>query len=171
MDAINLRVADIVNDSIVDGPGLRLAVFVQGCPHRCSGCHNPHTHSFDGGRTLTSKEIVEQFYANPLLEGITFTGGEPLEQASALLPIAKAVQETGATVWLYTGYTWEGLLNDGDLAVRKLLTYCDVVVDGRFEEERKNLSLRFKGSENQRVLDVSASLSKGKAIILKGFDP
>ncbi|MDE5832230.1 MAG: anaerobic ribonucleoside-triphosphate reductase activating protein, partial [Desulfovibrio sp.] len=152
-----LRVADIIDDSIVDGPGLRLTVFTQGCPRRCKGCHNPGTHDPAGGRMMPIEEIWEQYRDNPLLSGITFSGGEPFLQPEPLSNLARLVHASGGDVIAYTGYYFEELLNPclRD-RVLPLLEEIDVLIDGPYVEELRSLELRFRGSANQRVLDKSA---------------
>lgn len=161
-----LRVSGIANDSIVDGPGIRLTLFVQGCPHNCKGCHNPQTHDFNGGSDMTLGEIFDKITANPLLDGVTFSGGEPFCQAQKLAVLGKEIRDTGLNIVTYTGYTFEYLLNNSDEknGFRQLLEVTDYLVDGPFILSERNLMLRFKGSENQRILDVKRSLAEGKAV-------
>ncbi len=161
-----LRLSGIESESIVDGPGLRLVVFTQGCPHSCVGCHNPGTHSFDGGYVGRVEEIVGLLEKNPLLAGVTFSGGEPLVQAAGLLPVAEACKARGKNCWCFTGFRFEELMvmMQGDAALAAFLSHIDVLVDGRYEEARKSLDLRYRGSGNQRVLDVPRSLREGKAV-------
>ncbi len=158
-----VRVAGLVNDSIVDGPGFRFTVFVQGCPHRCEGCHNPETWAFQGGVWMTPDEIFARAAKNPLLSGFTFSGGEPFEQAAALLPLAKRIREHGYELAIYSGYLYEEIVADPDK--RALLAYANTLVDGRFVLAERNLLLKFKGSNNQRVIDVPASLAAGRVIL------
>lgn len=157
------RGSGLVNDSIVDGPGFRFAVFTQGCPHNCEGCHNPQTHDPKGGYDIDTDAVLAQIKANPLLDGITLTGGEPFMQATELLPLAKAVKEQGLSVLAYSGFTFEELLVKPDCVA--LLSYCDILIDGRFELKGRSLELRFRGSVNQRILDVQQSLAAGKAVL------
>lgn len=161
-----IRVSGIANDSIVDGPGIRLALFVQGCPHKCEGCHNPQTHDFNGGSDMTLGEIYDKIAANPLLDGVTFSGGEPFCQAYKLSELGEAIRSAGLNIVTYTGYTFEYLLKNSndDNGYLKLLNVTDYLVDGPFIKSQKNLMLRFKGSENQRILDVKRSLEAGKAV-------
>lgn len=161
-----IRLSGLVSDSIVDGPGLRLAVFVQGCPHRCAGCHNPQTHDFEGGYDESVENILAQLDKNPLLSGVTLTGGEPVSHAGALLPLAKGVRARGKNIVLYTGYTFEQLLEMGDTSpdIPALLELCDTIVDGPFILEQRSLMLKFRGSTNQRILDAHASLKQGSAV-------
>ena len=162
-----LRLAGVVNESIVDGPGIRTAVFVQGCPHRCEGCHNSHTWDFSGGYDREVDDIIETVSKNPLLKGITLSGGEPFSQAGPLSELAKKAHNIGLDVFTYSGYTFEEILagfrdNPG---WRALLEQSDYLVDGKFDLSQKSLELRFRGSKNQRVLDVKKSLSEGRAVL------
>lgn len=159
-----VRIAGVVRESIVDGPGLRFVVFTQGCPHHCPGCHNPQSHDFNGGYDCELGKILDAIDKNPLLSGVTLSGGEPFCQAQALLPLAQAVKSRGLGVMAYSGWTFEELLQLKDPAVRQLLEYCDILVDGRYEESLRDLTLRFRGSSNQRLLDVPASLCEGQAV-------
>ena len=164
---MKMRIAGVVNDSIVDGPGLRLAVFAQGCPHHCPGCHNPQTHDFDGGEVADTEEIIEKMIKNPLLDGVTLTGGEPFCQPEACMEIARAAHAAGLNVWSYTGYTFEHLLKEGTEPQRALLRELDVLVDGPFLLARRTLNCRFRGSNNQRWILVRESLDAGRTIELE----
>ena len=159
-----IRLAGVVRESIVDGPGYRFTVFVQGCPHSCPGCHNPETHDFAGGTDTDPQKIIDAVGKNPLLDGVTFSGGEPLCQAEALLPVAQAVKQMGLTLMIYTGWTFEQLLEQNDPHVMALLQLADWLVDGPFVLAKRDLTLLFRGSQNQRVLDLPASLAKGEAV-------
>ena len=159
-----IRVAGLVGDSITDGPGLRLTVFVQGCPHRCEGCHNPQTWPFAGGTWMQPEEIFQKLRQNPLSDGMTLSGGEPFCQCEALLPLAKQVRAAGYSLYAYTGYTFEALYRMEDPFVRKLLQQLNVLVDGPFLLSQRNLTLPFRGSENQRILDVPRSLAAKEAV-------
>lgn len=161
---MNIRIAGIVNDSIVDGPGFRLSVFMQGCVHHCVGCHNPKTHDFNGGYDIDTDAILLQASENSLLDGITLSGGEPFCQSEACACIARGARKLGLTVWCYTGYTFEALLN-GKAEWQHLLKEIDVLVDGKFEIALKTLDCRFRGSSNQRLIDVQASLKGGKTVL------
>lgn len=158
---MKIKIAGIVPESVVDGPGLRYVVFVQGCPHRCMGCHNPKTHSFAHGKWMDTGEIIKEFSENPLLDGITLSGGEPFSQAAACMELAKAAKERGMTVWAYSGYTFENLMEDEEKAA--LVKMCDVLVDGPFVLAERSLDLEWRGSRNQRVIDVSKFLEKEDA--------
>ncbi len=162
-----LSIAGIVDESIVDGRGIRMAVFVQGCPHHCPGCHNPQTWPFEGGREIEAEEIFEQFRQDPILKGITFSGGEPFTQPAPLAALARLVHSLGKDVTVYSGYTYEQLTEKHDPAVDALLAETDVLVDGPFIEAQKNLELRFRGSENQRLIDMNATRQQGRVCLLQ----
>ncbi|NLZ70657.1 MAG: anaerobic ribonucleoside-triphosphate reductase activating protein [Clostridiaceae bacterium] len=151
-----MRLAGLVHESITDGPGIRLAVFVQGCPHNCPGCHNPETHDPRGGRDITVVEIIRIYDDNPLLSGVTLSGGEPFEQAAALVPLARAIRERGGNVISYSGYTYEQLLKraEADPAITDLLRASDWLIDGPFVLALRDLTLLFRGSSNQRILKL-----------------
>jgi anaerobic ribonucleoside-triphosphate reductase activating protein len=154
-----------VQDSIVDGPGLRFTVFTQGCPHGCDGCQNPGTHDPSGGDERATEDIIYEMLRNPLTDGLTLSGGEPFAQARACAEIAAAAKCAGLNVWTYTGYTFEELLGmsaqDGGAA--ELLRLTDTLVDGRFIPAERTLNLRWRGSRNQRLIDVPASIRAGAA--------
>lgn len=156
-----LSVAGVVDDSITDGPGIRTAIFVQGCPHGCPGCHNPDSHSFSGGQDMTVEQLLARIGKNPLLSGVTLTGGEPLCQAAPLAELARQVRTMGLEVAVYTGYTWEELMAENDPGRMALLAQTDTLIDGRFVLDQRSLDLKFKGSRNQRVIDVQRSLQNG----------
>jgi len=165
---MDMRIAGIVNDSITDGPGLRLAVFAQGCTHGCKGCHNPHTHAVDGGEVISTESILEKAKNNPLLDGVTLTGGEPFLQADAMAEIARGAHQMGLNVIAFTGFVWEDLIQHADAL--RLLQHCDFVIDGKFDESLRSLDLEFKGSANQRLIDVKKSLSSGHTIVFENFE-
>ncbi len=159
----NLRLAGVIRESVVDGPGWRLVVFVQGCPHHCEGCQNPQTHDFSGGYDSTVGNIINATKANPLLSGITLSGGEPFTQAKVLTVLAHEVHATGLNVMAYSGWTFEQLYIGADEknGWLGLLQEIDWLVDGKFEIEKKSLSMKFCGSTNQRIIDVKKSLVYG----------
>lgn len=164
-----LRLAAPCNiDSIVDGPGLRIVVWTQGCPHHCPFCHNAQTQPFEDGFDTDSDEIIKFIQNSHLQSGITLSGGEPFMQARALIPVAQAAIELGLNVWAYSGFTYEEILADEDK--RALLDYVDVLVDGRFINDLKHYKLRFKGSSNQRIIDVKQSLAENKVVFSKYDD-
>ena len=152
-----LRIAGTIGESIVDGPGIRYVLFTQGCPHGCVGCHNPQTHDFAGGKEVTVDTLLADITKNPFVKAVTLSGGEPFCQPAALAQLAAPLKEKGYHLMCYTGYTFEQLLQKED--ARPLLERLDLLVDGPFVLERKNIELKFRGSDNQRVLDVPASLA------------
>ena len=160
-----IRVAGLVGESIVDGPGLRFAVFAQGCAHSCPGCHNPHTHDPEGGRLEQVENIIEQIAKNPLLDGVTLTGGEPFLQAKELLPIAKYANENRLDLLIYTGHLWEDIIAENNPEAMALLACADIMIDGRFELAKRRLSMPYKGSENQRIINVRKSLEQGRVVV------
>lgn len=166
MMILDLRIAGTVLESIVDGPGMRYTIFVQGCPHNCPGCHNPQTHDFDAGKVVSIEELFAECTEDPLISGVTFSGGEPFSQPEPLYYLGKLFKERGYDLWCYSGWTWKELWHkaENEKYVRKLLEILDVLVDGRFILERKTLSLPFRGSENQQLIDVQASISEGFVI-------
>lgn len=150
-----LRIAGMVNDSIVDGPGMRLTIFCQGCPHNCKGCHNKHTHDFKGGYDIDINDIMTKIKSNGLLSGVTFSGGEPMCQPKAFLELAKRIKaETNLNIICYSGYTIEELQSLNNQDINQLLDICDWLIDGRFEEQLKDLTLPFRGSSNQRIIEL-----------------
>ncbi len=163
-----LRIAGIVRESIVDGKGIRFTVFCQGCPHHCPGCHNPQTHPFDSGNLVKIERIAQEIRKNPLLQGVTFSGGEPFCQAGGFAELAKLVHAMPGEldVTCYSGWTYEQLLEKAktEPAVAALLDGCDYLVDGPFIMSKRDLTLRFRGSSNQRFLDLKKSRAAGKAI-------
>ena len=162
-----ITAAGMVDDSIVDGPGFRFSLFVQGCPHHCPGCHNPQTHSFAGGFPVSPEEILERMEKNPLLKGITLSGGEPFCQPEALAYLARKVHETGRDVVCYTGYTLEQLLTMEDPHIRELLNEIDLLIDGPFLLEQRDLTLLFRGSSNQRLILLRPTLETGKVTLME----
>ncbi|NLD87133.1 MAG: anaerobic ribonucleoside-triphosphate reductase activating protein [Clostridiales bacterium] len=156
-----IRLAGFVGDSIVDGPGIRAVVFTQGCPHRCEGCHNPESWDFNGGYDMDTEEIFEKICSNPLCKGVTFSGGEPFCQARELKALAERIKEKKLELAIYTGYTFETLMFMGDKDIEGLISLADVIIDGPFIREKRNLNLRFRGSENQRIIDVKKTLHSG----------
>ena len=163
---MKIRIADIIEESFVDGDGIRFAIFVQGCHHNCKGCHNPATHDFNGGRVIDTEDIISKFVNAPLIKGITLTGGEPFCQINAVTELAAAAKNVGLNVWCYTGYVYENLINSFDMIEEKFFThdevnnfleYVDVLVDGPFIESQRDLTMNFCGSRNQRLIDIPKS--------------
>lgn len=155
-----LRISGIIPESIVDGPGFRYVIFTQGCPHHCPGCHNPQTHDFDGGDLIyreKGEKILQEIQENTLLAGVTFSGGEPFCQPAPLAEIAREIHALGKNVFTYTGYTYEKLceIAKKNTAVAELLRETDTLVDGPYIEALRDLDLQFRGSSNQRILDLT----------------
>lgn len=159
-----LKLAGLVGDSIVDGPGIRLTVFAQGCPHHCPGCHNPESWPFEGGTEMSEEDILAIAKKNPLCKGVTFSGGEPFSQAKDFAKLARLLKAEGFEIAAYTGYTFEELYNGSVPFAKELLQEIDNLIDGRFELAQRTLEARFKGSKNQRILDVPKSLAEKKAV-------
>ena len=159
-----LDLAGIAGDSIVDGPGIRTTVFGQGCPHHCPGCHNPETWEFGCGAQVPAEAVVEMVKANPLCRGVTFSGGEPFAQAGEFARLGRLLKAAGYEVASYSGYTFEQLLQ-GSAEQKELLETIDVLIDGPFVQAEKSLELNFRGSRNQRILNVKASLAAGRAVL------
>ncbi len=166
-----LRIAGVVKESIVDGPGIRFVVFCQGCPHGCPGCHNAVTHDFDGGYDCSIETILKEIDRNPLLSGVTFSGGEPVCQPEGFLALAEGVKERGLDIIMYSGYTFEELsaMAEERKSLKALLSCIDILIDGRYMESQRDLTLPFRGSKNQRVIDVKSSLEQEKAVLSEKF--
>ncbi|MBR2197428.1 MAG: anaerobic ribonucleoside-triphosphate reductase activating protein [Fibrobacter sp.] len=162
-----LRIAGIEPESFVDGPGIRMTIFTQGCHHHCPGCQNPQTHDFAGGHFIDIEEILAMIDENPLLDGVTFSGGDPMEQSAALIPLAREIKERGMNLIIYTGYTYERLmeLKDERPDFFELLTFADILIDGPFVMAKRSLELKFRGSSNQRIIDVQESLAQGQVVL------
>ena len=172
-----IRVAGIEKNSIVDGEGFRYAIFTQGCYHNCPGCHNPESHSFDGGTLVDYREILKDLKEDILLDGITLSGGDPLFQAKELIELTKEAVKLGLTVWLYTGFRFEealDVINNRPSRMNKdmieLLKLVDVIVDGEYIQEKRTLSMPFRGSTNQRVIYCKKSLEENKIIEKETFE-
>ncbi len=164
-DQTLIRVCGVEPESIVDGPGFRYVLFVQGCTHRCHGCHNPESWDKDGGFTMTVDDVLSEIKENPHLRGVTFSGGEPFEQVRALRILGKRIKEAGLSLMSYSGYTLEELQDRHDAETDKLLGMLDILVDGRYIESQRNLTLIYRGSENQRVIDMNRTRSEGKIVL------
>lgn len=159
--------ADLQVDSIVDGEGVRTVLWTQGCPHACLGCHNPSTHSFDGGALVSVDEVIEELKMLRNQDGITLSGGDPVCQSDACYEISKAAHELGMNVWCYTGYTYEKMLLNPKQ--RRLLEQIDVLVDGKFMLEEKSYDIYFRGSKNQRIIDVKQSLDTNRVVLVEKY--
>ena len=162
-----IRLYGLVTDSIVDGPGFRTSVFTQGGPHHCPGCHNPGSHDFDAGTVYALDDVEAKFSKNPLLDGVTLTGGEPFCQAAACAELARRAHARGLNVWTYTGYTYEKLrdMAASDPDVSALLDATDVLVDGPFLLSERSLELDFRGSRNQRLIDLGKTRAAGEIVL------
>ncbi len=164
-----IRLAGVIRESIVDGPGIRFVVFTQGCPHHCPGCHNPNTHNPAGGYEGDTDRLLDAFRKNPMLAGMTFSGGDPFEQAAPLAHLARQVHDMGKNIITYTGYTFEYLVAHLKERPewRELLEETDILIDGPYIEAQKSLSLHFRGSANQRAIDPKKSLASGSIVELE----
>lgn len=166
VDDEKLRIAGVVKESTVDGPGFRYVIFTQGCPHHCIGCHNPETHDFNGGRIESIDNIVQDIQKNPLLKGVTLSGGEPFMQARNLVNLVQKLPKDRYTIMTYTGFKYEYLIGyaNNENGYLELLQHTDVLIDGKFEIENKSDYAKFRGSTNQRAIDVKQSLEKGYVV-------
>lgn len=161
---MKVKIAGITKESVVDGPGIRYVIFSQGCKHNCKGCHNPSTHSFNNGEEINVDEIINNILNSKHIDGVTFSGGDPFYQPKEFAYIAKALHKNNINILSYTGFTYEKIVNDKNM--KDLLENIDVLVDGPFVEKEKNLKLSFRGSNNQRIIDVKESLKNSKVITL-----
>ena len=160
-----IRVLDIVEDTMVDGPGFRTSIYCAGCRHQCPGCHNPQSWAFDQGREMSVRELMRVIIADPYTRGVTFSGGDPMYQAAAFAELARQIhRRTQKDIWCYTGFTFESLIQQDQ---RELLAEIDVLVDGPFVESLHDPDLLFRGSSNQRLIDVQASLYSGETVLWK----
>lgn len=164
----DIRLSGIAYESLVNGPGIRRVFFSQGCKHNCKGCFNPDTHDFNDGENRNMDELIESVLDNPMIKGVTFSGGDPLEQAEKFAYMAKAFKNNNLNIWCYTGYTYEYIREhkDENNGWNELLNNIDVLVDGKFEEENMQEGLKFRGSTNQRIIDIKESLNHGKIVTL-----
>lgn len=162
-----IRLYGAAPDSIVDGPGLRYAVFVQGCTHGCPGCHNPDSQPAEGGTSTAIADLLADIHANKLISGVTLSGGEPFEQPAPCALVARTLKDEGYNVWTYSGYLYEDLLAraQDDPAVAALLDATDVLVDGPFVEAQKSYTLKWRGSANQRLIDIPRSKVAGAPVL------
>ncbi len=162
---MELRVAGIVKESVVDGPGFRYVIFAQGCTHGCKGCHNPDTHALDGGYGVDVDSLIEDIKQSRYIDGVTFSGGEPLLQGDAFIHIAEKLKELNVNIVCYTGFTFEEIMESGHESHIRLLELVDMLIDGPYIEELKDLSLTYRGSRNQRVIDVKSSIREQRVIL------
>lgn len=171
---MKIRIAGTVGESIVDGPGFRYTIFTQGCPHNCEGCHNPHTHDFNGGRLVETDLLFREIIKDPLLDGVTYSGGEPFCQCKPLTELADKIKSFDGfplNIISYTGYTYEYLVShaDAENGYMELLKRLDYLVDGPFVLSKRSLELKFMGSSNQRFIDVQKSLQQGSAVVIEPY--
>ena len=159
--------ASLQPDSIVDGEGVRTVLWTQGCPHACPGCQNPGTHDFDGGALFDVSEVIDELKTIRNQDGITLSGGDPVCQSEACYEISKAAHSMGLNVWCYTGYTYEAMLKNSKM--KKLLSEVDVLVDGKFILEERSLNIYYRGSRNQRVIDVPKSLKQERVVLIDRY--
>lgn len=159
--AYKLKISGTVDESIVDGQGIRYTIFTQGCPHACEGCHNPHTHDFQAGKDVDIQDLFDEICENPLLKGVTFSGGEPFCQPEPLIELAKQIHTRKLDITTYTGYTLEELQSKDNPLIDELLKQTDVLIDGKFINSERDLTLTFRGSSNQRVIDMNATRKTG----------
>ena len=161
---MKLRIAGTIQESIVDGPGIRFVIFTQGCDFHCEGCHNPHTWSHTGGTLVDIDSLYKTIKSNPLIKGITISGGEPFLQSAALIPLIKRLRKSGYEIAVYTGYSFEQLLTEGGTST-EMVKLVDIIIDGKFLLNEKSLLLKFKGSKNQRIIDVQKSITENKIVL------
>lgn len=168
-DSKLIRLAGIAENSLVNGKGLRKVFFSQGCSHHCEGCFNQHTWEFAGGRMFDMDELVQKVKDEPFLDGVTFSGGDPFQQADKFAYLAKKLHEANINIWAYTGYTFEELMKlaQTNHHIKQMINNVDVIVDGRFMKDKMSENLKYCGSSNQRVIDVKSSLNENKIILFK----
>lgn len=173
---MKLRIAGTVAESIVDGPGFRFTIFTQGCPHHCEGCHNPQTHDFNGGVLVDTDDLFNEIIKDRLLDGVTFSGGDPFCQCKPLAELARKIRAydgfiTPLNIISYTGYTYEYLIANAneENGYMELLKELDYLVDGPFVLAKRSLELKFMGSSNQRFIDVKQSLEQGRAVVVEPY--
>lgn len=160
----SINIAGVVEESYTDGLGIRYAIFVQGCSHKCKNCHNPETWQFNGGVKYDIDTLVSEILENPLLDGVTISGGDPMYQPVEVLELVNKIREQSKlNIWLYTGFTFEECLENTEMAA--ILNKIDILVDGEYKEENRSLHLRFRGSSNQRIINVPETLATGKVVI------
>lgn len=161
-----VRLSGIIYESMVNGNGIRRVLFAQGCKHNCKGCFNPETHPLDGGELVDMNELVEDVISNPMLTGVTFSGGDPFEQAEKFAYMAEKIRNSGKNIWCYTGYTFEYIIRNFKIREgwEELIYNIDVLIDGKFDIQKSDKKIKYRGSTNQRVVDVKNSLCKGKVV-------
>lgn len=165
----NIRLSGILYESLANGPGIRRVFFSQGCKHNCPQCFNPETHDFNGGFLWDMDELIGDVKGNPMIKGVTFSGGDPLEQAEKFAYMARNFKSLGLNIWSYTGYTFEYILEnlEDNPYWKEFMENIDVLVDGRFEVDKMQEGLKYRGSNNQRLIDVKSSLKERKAVVME----
>lgn len=167
------KYAGLITNDFANGTGTCVSFWTQGCPHRCTGCHNPETWDFDGGKEIDTEELLDEIKKDPLLDGVTLSGGDPLFQADRLIEFAKQIKEYGLNIWIYTGFIFDNFIKYRNNEITddrinmdmiKLLEIADVVVDGPFIISKRTLNLKFRGSSNQRIIDTKKSFENNKII-------
>ncbi len=168
-----MNIAGFIEESLNDGEGIRSVIFISGCKHNCYNCQNIQSHNFNYGKSFTKDmqlQIINKIKNNPLIDGITLSGGDPFYSSEELnkfiILLKQNIEEIN--IWIYTGFTYEEILNSKNQNMIKLLTSCNVLVDGKYIEKKKNLRLKFRGSENQRIIDIQQSLKGNKVVKYKG---
>ena len=163
---VRLSVPKIQSDSIVDGEGIRSVIWFQGCSHNCPGCHNPETHDFKAGYEFDVEEVKEWIRELEFQQGVTFSGGDPMMQVDALIELAKEVHACNMNVWVYTGFTYEEIMkmSESNPKYMEVLKEIDILVDGKFVLAKKSFDVAFRGSSNQRIIDVKKSLEKNEVV-------
>lgn len=174
----SIRIAGIIRESIVDGPGIRFTVFCQGCPHDCPNCHNPNTHDFEGGKDCSVGRLISEVKKDPILAGVTFSGGEPMCQPVGFAALAKEVKKLGLSVTVFTGYTLRQLFDralgrgsgekltfEERRATAEILKLADIIIDGPYIDSLRDLTLQYRGSSNQRVIDMNKTREEGRVVL------
>lgn len=163
-----IRLSGIAYESLVNGPGIRRVFFSQGCKHNCKGCFNQDTHDFNGGEQMVIDDLIKETLNNPIIKGVTFSGGDPFERAEEFSYMAREFKKSGLNIWCYSGYTFEEIIEKSKLNkdFRELINNIDVLVDGKFIEEEKDEEIKYRGSRNQRIIDVKKSLETRQVVIL-----
>lgn len=159
-----MKISGIVEESIVDGPGIRFTVFFQGCTHNCYKCHNPDTHDINNGKEMSVDEIINKLKDVPYTDGVTLSGGDPLMQIEECIELCKKIKQMDLNIMVYTGYTYENLLKMSN-KYQELFNYIDYLVDGPFIYSLLDLTLKYKGSSNQRIIDIKETIKQNKIVI------
>jgi anaerobic ribonucleoside-triphosphate reductase activating protein len=164
-----IRLSGIAYESLVNGPGIRRVFFSQGCKHNCKGCFNPDTHDFNGGEERVIKDLIKDTLDNPMVKGVTFSGGDPFERAEEFSYMAKKFKKAGLNIWCYSGYTFEKIIevSKENQGFKELINNIDVLIDGKFIEKEKDEEIKYRGSRNQRIIDIKTSIESGEIKVLK----